>query len=85
MQQVCDRVSIMAGGRCLVQGPVDEVLAAHQQAGVVLSVDPPDVAAAVLREAGYDVVDAGRGRLRVGGTGRPVDDPAQADPAARGP
>jgi ABC-2 type transport system ATP-binding protein len=76
VQQVCDRVSIVSRGRCLVQGPVTEVLQAHQRAGVVVAVDDPNGAYAVLRDAGYDVYGLPDGRLQVGTTGRRVDDPA---------
>jgi ABC-2 type transport system ATP-binding protein len=76
VQQVCDRVSILSHGRCLVQGPVNEVLAAHGGGGVVLAVEPVNQAYAVLRGAGYDVYGLPEGRLQVGGTGRRVEDPA---------
>jgi ABC-2 type transport system ATP-binding protein len=76
VQQVCDRVSILSRGRCVVQGPVGEVLRAHGPAGVVLAVDEPNRAYAVLRNAGYDVYGLPDGRLQVGTTGRRVDDPA---------
>ncbi len=55
VSQVCDRVSIVSRGRCLVQGPVAEVLAAHGHRGARVRVDQPEVADAILRAAGYDV------------------------------
>src|ERR671921_1387165 len=76
VQQVCDRVSILSRGRCLVQGPVGEVLRAHAGVGVTLAVDEPNRAYAVLRDAGYDVYGLPDGRLQVGTTGRRVEDPA---------
>jgi len=76
VQQVCDRVSILSRGRCLVQGPVADVLRAHPTAGVTLAVDDPNRAYAVLRDAGYDVYGLPDGRLQVGTTGRRVEDPA---------
>ena len=76
VQQVCDRVSILSRGRCLVQGPVGEVLRAHAGVGVTLAVDEPNRAYAVMREAGYDVYGLPDGRLQVGTTGRRVEDPA---------
>jgi ABC-2 type transport system ATP-binding protein len=76
VQQICDRVSILSRGRCLVQGPVGEVLRAHAGVGVTLGVDEPNRAYAVLRDAGYDVYGLPDGRLQVGTTGRRVEDPA---------
>jgi ABC-2 type transport system ATP-binding protein len=76
VQQVCDRVSILSRGRCLVQGPVAEVLRAHSTAGVTLAVDDPDRAYAVLRDAGFDVYGLPDRRLQVGTTGPRVEDPA---------
>lgn len=76
VQQVCDHVAILSHGRCVVQGPVAEVLAAHATGGVVLAVPDVGAAYAVLREAGYDVYGLPDGRLQVGATGRRLDDPA---------
>ncbi len=55
VNQVCDHVSILSRGRCLVQGPVAEVLAAHGHRGARVRIDQPTVAEAILRAAGYDV------------------------------
>jgi ABC-2 type transport system ATP-binding protein len=79
VQQVCDHVTIMSRGRALVSGPVDEVLRAHGRHGVVLAVADPTAAADVLREAGFDVQPLTDGRLEVGATGRPVDEPAEVN------
>ncbi len=76
VQQVCDRVSIMSRGRCLVTGPVGEVLQAHGGRGHTVAVEQPQVAAGVLEQAGYDVQPQPDGRLLVGTTGRPVGDAA---------
>jgi ABC-2 type transport system ATP-binding protein len=76
VQQVCDHVAILSKGRCLVQGPVAEVLAAHAGRGVVVGVPDVNAAYAVLRDAGFDVYGLPDGRLQVGTTGRPVDDPS---------
>ena len=76
VQQVCDRVSILSRGRCLVQGPVQEVLAAHARRGVVVAVADVNGAYAVLRDAGFEAYSLPDGRMQVGTTGRPVDDPA---------
>ncbi len=76
VQQVCDRVSIMSRGRCLVSGPVEEVLRSHATGAVTIGVADPDAAWAVLHEAGYDVLGLVDRRLQVGVTGRHVQDPA---------
>jgi ABC-2 type transport system ATP-binding protein len=76
VQQVCDRVTIMSRGRALLSGPVGEVLRAHGRQGFVVGVADPAAAAGVLRQAGLDVQPLPDGRLEVGATGRPVDDPA---------
>ena len=76
VQQVCDRVAILSRGRCVVQGPVSEVLAAHGRHGVVVRVPDATAAYQVLREAGLDAYALPDGRLQVGTTGRRVDDPA---------
>jgi ABC-2 type transport system ATP-binding protein len=76
VQQVCDRVTIMSRGRALLSGPVDEVLRAHGRRGFVVGVADHETAAGVLRQAGLDVQPMPDGRLEVGTTGPPVDDPA---------
>jgi ABC-2 type transport system ATP-binding protein len=77
VQQVCDHVAILSKGRCVVQGPVREVLAAHSTGGVVVGVHDPNAAYAVLRQAGYDVYGLPDGRLQVATTGRRLEDPAE--------
>ncbi|WP_460459285.1 ABC transporter ATP-binding protein [Angustibacter peucedani] len=76
VQQVCDHVAILSKGRCLVQGPVREVLKAHTTGGVVVGVPDVNAAYAVLREAGYDVYGLPDGRIQVGTTGKRLEDPA---------
>ena len=58
IQQVADRVSILARGRCVASGPVDEVLAAAATSDVRVRVPDPAAAAAVLTGAGFQVSPA---------------------------
>jgi ABC-2 type transport system ATP-binding protein len=76
VQQVCDRVTIMSGGRALLSGPVQEVLRAHGRRGVVVGADDPALAVTTLRAAGFDVQPLPDGRLEVGSTGQAVADPS---------
>ncbi|MCZ2830409.1 ABC transporter ATP-binding protein [Modestobacter sp. VKM Ac-2986] len=55
IEQVADRVSIMARGRCIATGPVREVLAGRSSGDVRLKVPDRAAAAAVLTAAGYTV------------------------------
>jgi ABC-2 type transport system ATP-binding protein len=55
IEQVADRVSIMARGRCIATGPVREVLAGRSTGDVRLRVPDRAAAAAVLTAAGYTV------------------------------
>jgi ABC-2 type transport system ATP-binding protein len=55
IQQVADHVSILARGRCVASGPVDEVLAAAASADVRVRVPDPSAAAAVITGAGFRV------------------------------
>jgi ABC-2 type transport system ATP-binding protein len=52
VQQMADRVAIVAHGRAVVSGPVHEVLASRRRAGLLVRVDDPGRAAAVLSAAG---------------------------------
>jgi ABC-2 type transport system ATP-binding protein len=66
VEQTCDRVAIVAKGRCIRHGTVDEVVSTAGRSGaVLLKVADLDAGARVLRTAGFDVgrVD---GALRVG-------------------
>ena len=82
VQQVCDTVAILSRGRCLVQGPVRDVLAAHASGAVTVVMADADTAAAstVLAEAGYDVRPGPDGRLQVSRSGA-ADPPQPVDPA----
>jgi ABC-2 type transport system ATP-binding protein len=64
VQQTCDRVAILARGRCVATGGVQEVLASGSSGRVVVRVEEPDRAAEVLAAAGMASVLAD-GRLRV--------------------
>ena len=55
IQQVADRVSILARGRCVASGPVHEVLAAAASSDVRVRVPDPSTAAAVITGAGFRV------------------------------
>ena len=55
IEQVADRVSIMARGRCIAAGPVHEVLAGRSSGDVRVRVPDRAAAAAVLTAAGYTV------------------------------
>jgi ABC-2 type transport system ATP-binding protein len=55
IQQVCDSVSILDRGRCVVSGPVSQVLAAASSGDVRVRVPDPFAAAGVLAAAGFQV------------------------------
>jgi ABC-2 type transport system ATP-binding protein len=63
IQQVCDHVSILARGRCVASGPVDEVLASRGNGDVLVHIGDTAAAAAVLQGAGFDVSPADGGIL----------------------
>jgi ABC-2 type transport system ATP-binding protein len=52
VRQTCDRVAILARGRCVAAGPVAEVLANGHRAGLLVRLDDPDRGQAVLETAG---------------------------------
>jgi ABC-2 type transport system ATP-binding protein len=58
IQQVADHVTILARGRCVATGPVNEVLAAAASSDVRIRVPDPAAAAAVLTGAGFRVSPA---------------------------
>jgi ABC-2 type transport system ATP-binding protein len=58
IQQVADHVSILARGRCVASGPVNEVLAAAATSDVRVRVPDPAAAAAVLSGAGFRISPA---------------------------
>ncbi|CAN5741458.1 ABC transporter ATP-binding protein [soil metagenome] len=64
VQQTCDRVAILARGRCVATGGVQEVLSSGGGSGVLVRVGEPGRAAEVLAAAGMTSV-AADGRLRV--------------------
>jgi ABC-2 type transport system ATP-binding protein len=64
VQQVCDRVAILAKGRCVAGGPVSEVLAARSPAGLLVRLDELDKGHDVLTEAGF-TVDKADGALHL--------------------
>ena len=55
VQQMCDRVAILARGRLVTSGTVEEVLAHGHRAAMVVRVAEIARAADVLRAAGFDV------------------------------
>ena len=56
VQQVCDSVSIVGGGRVLSAGTVEELVGREAPGGVRVGVPDPQAALAVLRGAGLDAV-----------------------------
>jgi ABC-2 type transport system ATP-binding protein len=76
VQQVCDRVAIVARGRTIVAGTVDEVLAATGTGAVLVRLADAGAGCEVLERAGFEV-DVVDGHLRV------AADPADAAYVAR--
>ena len=76
VQQVCDRVAIVARGRTVAIGTVAEVLDAAGRGAVLVRVDDPETATEVLRRAGFDVDDLGV-HLRVAASARDASDIAR--------
>jgi ABC-2 type transport system ATP-binding protein len=64
VRQVCDRVAILARGRCVAAGPVAEVLANGHPGGLLVRLDDLDRGRAVLQTAGMQAWLDGD-RLRV--------------------
>ena len=58
IQQVADHVTILARGRCVATGPVNEVLAAASTSDVRVRVADPAAAATVLTGAGFRISPA---------------------------
>jgi ABC-2 type transport system ATP-binding protein len=54
VQQTCDRVAILARGRCVTEGLVKDVLAQGHAGAMVVRVADPERAAQVLTAAGID-------------------------------
>jgi ABC-2 type transport system ATP-binding protein len=55
VQQMCDRVAILARGRLVTTGTVDEVLARGHRARLIVRIDDRAGASAALRSAGFEV------------------------------
>jgi len=73
VQQVCDSVSIIDGGRLLSEGRVDELVGREQGDGVRLRVSDPGAAVRVLRGAGLRATSGDGGAVYVEGAGDPAD------------
>ena len=52
VQQTCDRVAILSHGRCVTQGPVDDILNQGSSRRIFVRVDATELAGDVLRRAG---------------------------------
>jgi ABC-2 type transport system ATP-binding protein len=52
VQQIADRVAILARGECVAAGPVEEVLSAGRARGVIVRLDDLDAGARALADAG---------------------------------
>jgi len=64
IQQIADRVAILARGRCVRIGSVDEVLASSGGAGLIVGLRDPSAGVAALRDAGIAATATGD-KLRV--------------------
>ncbi|MGI9023403.1 MAG: ABC transporter ATP-binding protein [Acidimicrobiales bacterium] len=64
VQQSCDRVAILSGGRCVRSGPVDEVLTAGRSTALIVRLADLDRGLMALTEAGI-VATRADGFLRV--------------------
>jgi ABC-2 type transport system ATP-binding protein len=64
VQQMCDRVAILARGRLVTTGTVDEVLAHGHPARLIVRIDDRASASEALRSAGFEVSTDG-GALEV--------------------
>jgi ABC-2 type transport system ATP-binding protein len=64
VRQTCDRVAILARGRCVAAGSVDEVLASGRRAGLLVGLADLGAGADALRAAGIEAAVEGD-RLRV--------------------
>jgi ABC-2 type transport system ATP-binding protein len=63
IEQTCDAVAILSGGRCIAAGPVADVIG-RADAGLVVRVDDLDLASIVLADAGF-AAERADGHLRV--------------------
>ncbi len=73
VQQVCDSVSIIHGGRLLSEGRVDELVGREERGGVRLHVAHPETAVRVLRQAGLRATVGDGGAVHVEGAADPAD------------
>lgn len=65
IQATCDRVAILARGRCVAQGDVHGVLAQGHSRGILVRIDDAATARVVLHEGGLVAVQTGPETLRV--------------------
>jgi ABC-2 type transport system ATP-binding protein len=65
VQMICDSVAILAQGRCIAQGPVDEVLAMRGGPAFVVRAPKIQDAKRALADAGFKVTFRGDRSLRV--------------------
>jgi ABC-2 type transport system ATP-binding protein len=65
IQAVCDSVAILARGRCIAHGPVDEVLSAREGHAFVVRCPKVRQAKTVLQRAGFASTFRGDKSLRV--------------------
>jgi ABC-2 type transport system ATP-binding protein len=54
VQHICDRVAILAHGRCVASGRVDDVLAGGRATGLLVRVEDLGAAASLLRADGME-------------------------------
>lgn len=59
VQQTCDQVAILARGRCVASGPVDEVLQTNRSTGLVLKLADLGKGLEALAEAGIEASQTG--------------------------
>jgi ABC-2 type transport system ATP-binding protein len=59
VQQTCDRVAVLARGRCVAAGPVDDVLAAKHSRGLIVRMADLDRGQNALARAGIDATRQG--------------------------
>jgi len=65
VQLICDSVAILARGRCIAQGPVNEVLAMRGGSAFVVRAPKIQLAKRVLTEAGFRATFRGDRSIRV--------------------
>ncbi len=65
VQMICDQVAILSRGRCIAQGPVEEVLSVRGGSAFVVRTERIARAKAVLKNAGFPATFRGDKSLRV--------------------